>query len=327
MENIIITINPVSGDRTAPSFFAESVLPLLPAYDVGSVGDHSTVILGSGDGTIHDIINAVHHPLAFVLVPCGTANALYSSLFPADPDRLQSLHAFLTNKPTRPLSIASTSINTATPVLSVVVVSTALHASILHHSEALRLSHPGLVRFKIAAQQNINKWYNARVRLSPIPSLGVVQIYDPTNKSFVTLPDHSLVGPFAYFLSTVNVDRLEPTFTIAPLARTIPPPPSTCDLVVIRPLRDPSIPEDTPQARDAFVPTISNVLGAAYQDGAHVDLSIVEYIRCGGWEWIPDPDDPDAHLLCTDGAISHIPAHGIATCSIDPVQHGFSVYA
>jgi Diacylglycerol kinase catalytic domain len=284
-----VIINPVCGDRTAPTFFAESVLPLLSAgYDVGSeVDGHSTVILGSGDGTIHDIINSVHHPLAFVLVPCGTANALYSSLFFPASDRLQSLHAFLTNGPTRPLSIASTSINGATPVLTVVVVSTALHASILHHSEALRQAHPGLVRFKIAAEQNANKWYNARVRLSPIPSLGVVQKYDPTSKSFVTLPDHSLSGPFAYFLSTVNVDRLEPTFTIAPLARTIPPPPATCDLVIIRPLRDPSIPEDTPQARDAFVPTLYNVLGAAYQDGAHVNLPIVEYIRCGGWEWIP----------------------------------------
>ena len=321
------------------------MLPLLPDYDVGSAVDgHSTVILGSGDGTVHDIINSgVRHPLALVLVPCGTANALYSSLFPTG-DRLQSLHAFLANKPTRPLSIASTSVNGATPVLSVVVVSTALHASILHHSEALRDSHPGLVRFKIAAQQSVNKWYNARVRLSPIPSLGLVQIYDPTSKAFVALPDHSLSGPFAYFLSTVNVDRLEPTFTIAPLARAIPPPPATCDLVIIRPLRHPSIPEDTPNARDAFVPIISDVLGAVYQDGAHVDLSIVEYIRCGGWEWIPvcflillhsqhsdppqkDPDDQDAHLLCTDGAISHIPTHGNATCSIDPVQHGFSVYA
>ena len=256
-------------------------------YDVGSeVDGHSTVILGSGDGTIHDIINSVRHgPLAFVLVPCGTANALYSSLFPAG-DRLQSLHAFLNNGPTRPLSIASTSVNGASPVLSVVVVSTALHASILHHSEALRESHPGLVRFKIAAEQNANKWYNAHVRLSPIPSLGVVQKYDPTSKSFVTLLDHSLLpGPFAYFVSTVNVDRLEPTFTIAPLARTIPPPPASCDLVIIRPLQ--SIPEDTPQARDAFVPTLYNVLGAAYQDGAHVNLPSVEYIRCGGWEWIP----------------------------------------
>ena len=286
MSTSIVIINPVCGDRTAPSFFAESVLPLLSGgYDVGSEVDaHSTVILGSGDGTINDIINRVRHPLAFVLVPCGTANALYSSLFPA-ADRLQSLHAFLNNSPPHPLSIASTSINGATPVLSVVVVSTALHASILHHSEALRESHPGLVRFKIAAEQNANKWYNAHVRLSPIPSLGVVQKYDPTSKSFVTLPDHSLAGPFAYFVSTVNVDRLEPTFTIAPLVRTIPPPPASCDLVIIRPLQ--SVPEDTPQARDAFVPTLANVLGAAYQDGAHVNLPIVEYIRCGGWEWIP----------------------------------------
>jgi diacylglycerol kinase family enzyme len=173
---IVITINPVCGDRTAPTFFAEAVLPLLPAaYDVGDVAEHATVILGSGDGTIHDIINRVRHPLAFVLVPCGTANALYSSLCPGQ-DRLQSLRAFLDKKPTRPLSIAAVSFSDARPLLSAVVVSTSLHASILHHSEALRESHPGLDRFKIAAQQNADRWYNARVLLSPIPSLGVLRI-------------------------------------------------------------------------------------------------------------------------------------------------------
>jgi len=316
-------------------FFAESVLPLLPpGYHVGDVAaEHSTVILGSGDGTIHDIINRVRHPLAFVLVPCGTANALYSSLFPGQ-DRLQSLRAFLDNKPTRPLSIASASFSSdAPPLLSAVVVSTSLHASILHHSELLRESHTGLDRFKIAAQQNANKWYNARLLLSPIPSLAVVQIYDPSSKSFVTMTDHSLSGPFAYFLSTVNVDRLEPTFVITPLARSIPPPPSTCDLVILRPLRDPSIHADTPQSRDAFVKVIWNLMAAAYQNGAHVHMSysqgpyVLEYIRCGAWQWFPDPHDQDAHLLCTDGAISHIPTNGNVLCSIDPIQHHFSVYA
>jgi hypothetical protein len=67
-------------------------------------------------------------------------------------------------------------------------------------------------------------------------------------------------------------------------------------------LRSPSIAEDSLKARDSFVETIWTVLGAAYQDGLHVQMrynndgqvitegdgpSVVEYIRCGGWEWIP----------------------------------------
>lgn len=147
------------------------------------------------------------------------------------------------------------------------------------------------------------------MKLLPAPAAGKVQIYDPATKTF---GDHTesdnddpivdLDGPFVYFLSTVNVDRLEPAFRITPLARAIPPVEATCEVVIIRPLRDPSHSWDNPEARVAFEPKLWAVLGAAYQEGAHIDLrydesgeivmtgdgpTVVEYIRCGGWEWIP----------------------------------------
>lgn len=143
----------------------------------------------------------------------------------------------------------------------------------------------------------------------PTASQGPVQIYDPETKSFVNHPSSTLdnpivhlEGPFLYFLSTVNVDRLEPAFRITPLARTLPPSSPCCDIVIIRPFRSPSVADDSLEARASFVETISTVLGAAYQDGLHVQMkynkdgqiiiegdgpSVVEYIRCGGWEWIP----------------------------------------
>lgn len=111
-----------------------------------------------------------------------------------------------------------------------------------------------------------------------------------------------LEGPFIYFLSTVNVDRLEPAFRITPLTRALPSSFPSCDIVIIRPLQSPSIAEDSPEARNSFVEEIWAVLGAAYQDGLHVQMrysgdgkivtegdgpAVVEYIRCGGWEWIP----------------------------------------
>jgi len=142
-----------------------------------------------------------------------------------------------------------------------------------------------------------------------VPSVGTVQIYDPATSTFIDHPDsdkdNSIVdldGPFVYFLSTVNVDRLESTFRITPLARTIPPTEASCELLILRPLRDPSILWDHTQAREAFVPKLWNVMGNAYRDGQHVNLryngggdivsdgdgpTVLEYFRCGGWEWIP----------------------------------------
>lgn len=112
----------------------------------------------------------------------------------------------------------------------------------------------------------------------------------------------TLDGPFIYFLSTINVDRLEPQFQITPLINAQPPTGASCDVVIIRPLRDPSISHDNHEARELFAAKMWTVLGGAYEEGRHVNFrynsngeigvdgdgpTVVEYIRCGGWEWIP----------------------------------------
>ncbi|KAK0240405.1 ATP-NAD kinase-like domain-containing protein, partial [Armillaria nabsnona] len=394
---LIAIYNPVCGDGTAKQFFDDHVLPLLASKGqvVDKVfeterPDHAgeilynyledfqgdlTVILGSGDGTLHEITNylssnkakAEESPLPFhldiVLVPCGTANALYSSLFPPTSDaldvsyKLKGLESFITGSNTIPLAIAITTISSPptsgkTPevTLSAVVVSTSLHASILHDSEALRKEHPGIERFKIAAAKNANKWYNSHVKLLPT-STGLVEQFEPSSNTFIDHPESEvhdpivdLYGPFAYFLSTVNVDRLEPAFRITPLARELPTKGPSCDVVIIRPFRSESSMMDTPEAREAFIPNLYSVLGGAYQNGAHVNLRyqedgsisaegdgppVVEYIRCGGWEWIPDDIDEGAHLLCSDGQIFTIPKGGRAVCSaaIPMDGAGFMVYS
>lgn len=230
------------------------------------------------------------------------------------------------------------------------VTSTCLHASILHDSESLRATIPGIERFKVAAKQNSTKWYNSHVKLLPVASLGFVQVYDPDTKAFISADvDDSVVdihGPFAYFLSTVNVDRLEPAFRITPLAKDITSSEATCDLVIIRPFEDPTVSMDTPEAREAFVHKLWEALQGAYENGNHINLRynekgevgtegdgpfVVEYFRCGGWEWIPvclnsihvyyafdifiqDDIDDDSHLVCIDGAISTIEKGGRAVC-------------
>ena len=342
---LIVVYNPTSGNRNGAQLTTETVLPLLNSHGlvpdkvvatehVGHAGtillsyisglapsEHAegiTLVLVSGDGTLHEIVNALHGARAekdgpfprirIVLIPAGTANALYATFFPpssapdtTEPTQLASLLTFLSATPRLvPLTFALTTFSPDTPaVVSIVVTSTSLHAAILHDSEALRASVPGIERFKLAAVQNQTTWYRARARL-----LGPVQRYDTAAGAFVAQEQESceLHGPFAYFLSTVNVDRLEPHFRIAPLQRSLPPPhgAQTMDVLVVRPLRDPSLEgKDGPAEREKFKERIWSAIGAAYQDGAHIHARyanpdgeadgppMVEYFRVGGWEWIP----------------------------------------
>ncbi|PIL23683.1 hypothetical protein GSI_13432 [Ganoderma sinense ZZ0214-1] len=360
---VLVICNPVAGDRSASALVDNHVLPLLTLHNLvpdkvvhtqrpGHIGPilfdflrstpHShplSLILASGDGTLHELINFLNSqpttvPLPRVhiaLLPSGTANALYSSFFPpdlnADPlqHKLKSLNAFLSSNHTSVSLNLAVSVLSGPPItspglpsvpkqvsISAVVTSTALHASILHDSEALRASDPTMERFKSAASQNITRWYGASVKLFPPQDAPFVQEYDPTTNSWV--PHHQSIGddpildfngPFAYFLSTVNVDRLEPHFRISPRGRDPLGPnegAAALHVVIVRPMRDPSFEMDSEPTRVAFAEKAMAVLGAAYRDGAHIALrydhngnvvtegdgpTVVEYLRCGAWEWEP----------------------------------------
>lgn len=349
--SLIVIYNPVCGHGTAKALFEDDIIPFItgrgreihgifstthPGHageialeQLRSTSQDLTIVLGSGDGTLHEIVDALKgfsnkdqqlgsRAVSFVLVPCGTANALYSSLFPQTSydttKKAYAFHSLLslispTTSPT-PLTFALTSLHQAAEgnkvvqtSVSVVVASTSLHASILHDSEALRASVPGIERFKLAAQKNITRWYSAQVKL--LPKAGsAVELYDPTQAKFIPLEGSAtLDGPFAYFLSTVNVDRLEPVFRVTPLRQVSASAiGSSLEVVVIRPLRSPSIEDSSDESRIRFAKISETVLMGAYRDGAHVHMrydkdgsviedgpgvSVVEYYRCGGWEWTP----------------------------------------
>jgi hypothetical protein len=255
----------------------------------------------------------------------GTANALYASLFAFCPNadvsspsyKLQSVHAYLATAVPRPLTIMTTTFySPGSPpresIRSAVVTSTSLHASILHDSERLRAQYPSIERFKIAAQENISRWYSAKVKLLPLleadPSGSRLLQYCIKESSFIPVDsyqaDKLLDGPFSYFLSTANVDRLEPEFCITPLHARFPASSPCMDIVLIRPKRDASL-EMLENPNEAFSAKVGKVLGGAYTAGSHVDmvhdgqggvkkaeteeegLPVVEYFRCGGWEWTP----------------------------------------
>ncbi|KAF7777448.1 hypothetical protein Agabi119p4_3520 [Agaricus bisporus var. burnettii] len=379
--SLLVIYNPVAGSGSAKLLIDEHILPalqpdhtidgILSTEHAGHAGtfvaeyarDHSThnltIILASGDGTLHEIIDslslakATHGRVSFVLVPAGTANALYSSLFPPASQemiddvayKLQSLRLYLNGKGTvRSLTYSLTEFFPSPTAQvnprvasSCVVTSTSLHASILYDSELLRKEIPGIERFKVAAHKNGKRWYHATARLLPCSS-SAVQIWDPVSHSFVEHPESTKVspvvefkGPFIYFLSTINVDRLETEFIITPLAQEVPPASNTCDIVIVRPLRDPSIGEEGEKGREQFVDKIWGVMGGAYKRGSHIDLRydhnghivndgdgplVVEYIRCGGWEWIPDDEDKRANLVCADGEVLEIEHGGKAVSRV-----------
>jgi hypothetical protein len=361
----LVIINPVCGPRTAPSVAEATVLPLLtpgrPSVRVVTTKavNHAglllrefiesldpqerqvDVVLLSGDGTLQELLNAAMPPtvgqiqINIALLPCGTANALYHSLFndTEHPEWLTlSLQALLLGR-SSPLRIARTTFiptYSDQSISSSVVVSTALHAMILDRSEHLRATHPGIERFKMAAMENITRWYDAKAVLR-----GRVQRYHVTSQSFVDLQSNysdggvDLDGPFSYFLSTSTVDRLEAKFVIMPLQKRLPPSTDdSLDIIVVRPLRDPTISDSSEESRGRFVQTIGQALKEAYNDGAHVDLrypsedglgeEIVEYYRCQGWDWIPFSTDDNAHLVCIDGQIISIKKGGKAVCSALP---------
>jgi hypothetical protein len=199
---LIAIYNPVCGNGTALSFFEEHVLPLLskhgktvdkfvPTMYKGHAGElvldfvkeqvleDITIILGSGDGTLHEIINylssaAVSAPtpfprIHFAIVPCGTANALFSSLFISSGPpisaayRLQSIYSYLHSSRVVPLTLAIARLSPhpnaqerPQVAISAVVMSTSLHASILNDSESLRKEMPGIERSEKLSSAALN---------------------------------------------------------------------------------------------------------------------------------------------------------------------------
>lgn len=112
------------------------------------------------------------------------------------------------------------------------------------------------------------------------------------------------------------------------------------DVVVVRPLRDETMTGDSEANRNTFAYKAGAVLQGAYSQGSHVDMRynaqgdtslegdgnpVVEYIRCGGWEWIPDASDEYAHLICCDGAIHKIESGGKAVCRVAQLSENVEI--
>ncbi|WVQ93209.1 hypothetical protein IAU59_000273 [Kwoniella sp. CBS 9459] len=183
------------------------------------------VLIGGGDGTAHEFVQGVleaqgdsHSEITtvkvdweLIVVPAGSGNALFASLFPPGTSPSSTTRRFLASLPSSlssaftdqityqlsslfsfisrehhalPLPLTRTTLLPSLPgyanspsdleaqreapsITSHIVLSTSLHAAILHTSEKLRQKYPGVERFKVAAQQNVTSLFNARMKLYP----------------------------------------------------------------------------------------------------------------------------------------------------------------
>ncbi|WWC73080.1 uncharacterized protein I206_107045 [Kwoniella pini CBS 10737] len=352
------------------------------------------VAIVGGDGTFHEFIQGVNGidsiKWEVILFPHGTANALYSSLYRTPSNFIEKHQTIINSLPSKYpeeilfkltsllsyLSKSSNLINlpiTETTIISEkgneeeeekeekiishVVLSTSLHASILFDSESLRKSNPGIERFKISAQKNSSKLFYAKVNLNS--KLNVKQWDSKIEKwvkPFTLLNENDnnnneIKGPFTYFLSTSTVDRLESNFIISPLTKlNNENDENFIYITIIRPLRDSLIINSKIDERKYKLSKRAfEVIGKAYLNGQHINLTlplqgneledkgkgepVVEIFRCTSFEWVPLSEGEyeglergNESLICADGAIHTIPQGGIMKVKLQEKKNDKGIY-
>ncbi|GAA5832550.1 hypothetical protein JCM11251_001366 [Rhodosporidiobolus azoricus] len=319
-------------------------------------------------------------PTDLVVFPLGTANALYYHLFPPTSPSFPStgplafLHSFLnfleaaspssgaplgskstplSGPPTPhgealPLPIAQNSLPNGKTVFTSVVTSAALHANILLDAEALRASQPGVERFKLAAQQNAQRWWSGDLTLKKD-----VKRYDSTEQQWVDKSDGVELGGAFSYLTSALVDRFESNFVVAPFRSKdhalSPDSSSSIDLVLIRPMRHAQTAAlvragKEEEAKKAFVDRVWAVSGKMYEGGKHVDLvydeqeredkgeegkEVAEIYRCSEFEWKPTTDaDKKDRIVCLDGALHDLGNDGSLQVKVlGPQESNLRVWA
>lgn len=211
--------------------------------NVGSKREYLDLVLVGGDGTTHEILNGLYivaspssdeegekvvlPRVRLAIVPAGTANALYSAMYPSEWTQevqqkvagaktahqlseevvqimLSSVRALcnsLKGQEDRsrlhelPLMLNQLRGEEGERVsVSHLVTSHALHASILHDAdrEEMRGRYGGIERFKVAAQLNATRWIEGSLILLPLASStdgggGGVLHYSAKSKTFEQL--------------------------------------------------------------------------------------------------------------------------------------------
>lgn len=326
-----IILSTGSGHQKAQSFYDDVLSPIIEATGIKTTNLHITqsessildltrdtffpaansgtalrIILASGDGGIVDLVNgllALPHSDAYVspdvvLLPLGTANALYHSTHPGENTWGLSSLTSPTSKPLHTYTAtfspgsrllvdeARSAIAIPNSVLhGAVVVSWGMHASLVADSDSSEYRKFGIERFKMAAKEAL---YPSDGSL-PHAYRGTVSVTHSASgePKWTPLPESSHL----YTLATL-VSNLERTFTISPS----------------------STPLDGSMYLVHFGPTTGDdamrIMGLAYQAGKHVEDEKVRYERIEGIKIEMNEQDERWRRVCVDGKIVRVEEGG-----------------
>lgn len=176
------------------------------------------MIIIAGDTSIGEFVNSLSKNnvgnIRIFVVPAGTGNSLALSLGIVDEAKAVQRLFLHTNENATPLHLYQANFSTGSyllentgrhqpipnPILFVVVVSWAFHASLVADSDTEEMRKHGINRFKVAAHQNLSRRQEYNGNLSINDEEGI-----KTNHQ----------GPFAYLVITPS-QKFEPTFNILP---------------------------------------------------------------------------------------------------------------
>jgi diacylglycerol kinase family enzyme len=337
----IIIISTGSGGNLAEKFYNQAVSPVLEAlypashtsfhihrtqsessileltHDVifpkVNNGHRLRIILLSGDGGIIDLINGLlaqesganYLPPQVVLLPLGTANALYHSIS-AGQDHTWGLGALVSEQShSCPLPLFTASFSPGSRLLvnegnsekelpkdaesgrltlhGAVVCSWGMHASLVADSDTTEYRKFGIDRFKMAAKDAL---YPADGSQPHVYKASVSILKGETWRRLDS-------GEHMYVLATM-VSNLEETFTISPASKPLD---GSLHLVHFGPTN----------GDDAM-----RIMGLAYQGGKHVDDAAVVYEAIDGLriQFEGREEDPKWRRICVDGKIVKVEKDG-----------------
>ena len=275
-----------------------------------------------GDGTCHEILqgiygNEIKIKTNLVLIPLGTANALYHSTHSSstlDKDsvdyKLLSIKSYLSKQSSYlNLNTANVYIDDKPHQIGHVVVSTAVHAALLHRSEELRQTDNSINRFKTAFSEVCKHWTQGTVSLSGCRSYDVNKMKFNDDQEDITLD-----GPFTYLLATTQVDRLEEKFVIAPNAVSV----KGLTIVIVRPLRNLKVKQlyENGKLYDAVneaANDLTKVMFKAYENGEHLKVTnensqfTVEFFNAQQLAFKSKSNDGhNEDYVCVDGSLTKL---------------------